>query len=106
MADWTGEKTEQPTPRRLGEAGEKGQVPRSAEVQTVAALLGALLAMMFGGQEIWKTMVNTFSGTLGHLHDIPLNYDYLQKHCITSILVVAQCVGPILIAVMVSGLLA
>ena len=106
MADWTGEKTEQPTPRRLEEAAKKGQVPRSAEIQTVAALLGALLAMMFGGQEIWKTMVNAFSGTLGHLHDIPLNFDYLQAHCITSSLVVAQCVGPIVLAVMVSGLLA
>jgi flagellar biosynthesis protein FlhB len=106
MADFTGEKTEQPTLRRLEEAAKKGQVPRSAEVQTVAALLGALLAMMFGGQEIWKTMVNAFGGTLGHLHDIPLNIDSLQKHSITSMVVVFQCVGPIVLAVMLAGLLA
>ena len=34
------EKTEQPTQRKLEDAQKRGQIPRSAEVQTVLVLLG------------------------------------------------------------------
>jgi flagellar biosynthetic protein FlhB len=37
-------KTHEPTPRRREQAREKGQVPRSKEINTVAILLGGLLA--------------------------------------------------------------
>jgi flagellar biosynthesis protein FlhB len=106
MPDFQGEKTEQPTPRRLEEAAKKGQVPRSAEVQTVAAMLGALLGMMFGGQEIWRHMVASFSGLLGHLHNIPISADSMQGHLITGVVMLAMCAGPMVLAVMLSGLLA
>jgi flagellar biosynthesis protein FlhB len=106
MTEFHGEKTEQPTPRRLEEAAKKGQVPRSAEVQTVAAMLGALLAMMFGGQEIWRRLVETFSGMLGHLHTISLSADSMQGHVIVGVVVFAACAGPLVGAVMLSGLLA
>ena len=57
MADEpTGEKTEQPTPRRLEDAIKKGQIARSAEVQTVFVLLGALAALTFAGREIWAAI--------------------------------------------------
>jgi len=44
------ERTQQPTPLRLREARERGQVPRSAELTSAAALLGALLGLaLLGG---------------------------------------------------------
>jgi flagellar biosynthetic protein FlhB len=52
-----GEKTEQPTPRKLEEAIKKGQIARSAEVQTVFVLVGALAALTFAGREIWAQLV-------------------------------------------------
>jgi len=42
------ERTEQATPRRREEARKKGQVPRSAELAGVGALLGALVALRAG----------------------------------------------------------
>jgi flagellar biosynthesis protein FlhB len=44
MSEDSGSKTEPPTPRRLRQARERGQVPRSQDVNTVAVLL-ALLAV-------------------------------------------------------------
>ncbi|MCC5857872.1 MAG: flagellar biosynthesis protein FlhB [Ectothiorhodospiraceae bacterium] len=44
------EKTEQPTPKRLQDAKEKGQVPRSRELNTtVIMVLGAAGLLLFGG---------------------------------------------------------
>jgi flagellar biosynthetic protein FlhB len=53
MSEQTGEKTEQPTQRKLEEAIKKGQTPRSAEVQTVFVLLGGVAALTFSGRETW-----------------------------------------------------
>ena len=45
MSEHTGEKTEQPTQRKLEEALKKGQIARSPEVQTVFVLLAGLGAL-------------------------------------------------------------
>src|SRR6266705_2358405 len=100
MPEFFGEKTEQPTPRRLEEAARKGQFPRSAELQTVAVLFGALLALMFTGQETWSQLIRAF-GTLGHLHDLALTFDGMQGYCISGALAVGKCVGPIVLGTMV-----
>src|SRR5262245_56009182 len=96
--EFSGEKTEQPTLRRLEEASKRGQFPRSAEVQTVVVLGAAMLALMFVGHESWRHIVLTFHGTLGHLHDIPLTFDGMQGYAIQSAWVVGKCVWPIVIA--------
>src|SRR6266404_5627476 len=101
-----GEKTEQPTPRRLEEALKKGQFPRSAEVQTVSVLLGAMMAMLLAGPEIWRQFVLTFAGTLGHLHEFSMTHDAMQGLAIKAFLTVGSCVWPILLAALVAGLLA
>lgn len=51
MAEESGqEKTEEPTAKRLADAREKGDVPRSRELVTMAVLLAAsAAALMFGG---------------------------------------------------------
>ena len=52
MAEYDGqERTEKPTPKRLQEAREKGQVPRSRELGTALALLaGAGAYIVLGGR--------------------------------------------------------
>ena len=106
MKDFAGEKTEQPTLRKLEEAVKKGQFPRSAEVQTIFVLMGAMLALMMCGGETWRQFGLAFSGTLGHLHEFPLTPSAMQGFCIDGALVMARCVGPVLIAVVLGGLLA
>ncbi|USD38638.1 flagellar biosynthesis protein FlhB [Ferrimonas sp. SCSIO 43195] len=52
------EKTEDPTPKRLQQAREKGQVPRSKEMGTAFVLMGAAIAMMIFGQAIAQSMIS------------------------------------------------
>ena len=47
MADSAQEKTEQPTPKRRKEAREKGQVVKSAELNSVVIMLGAIITLYF-----------------------------------------------------------
>ncbi len=101
-----GEKTEQASPRRMEEAAKRGQIPHSAEVQTVFVLMAGLFAMTFFGREAWETLALTFARSLGHLHDVPLSVGMMQGYAIGGALLLAKIVGPIVIAVVLASLLA
>ena len=67
------EKTEEPTAKRLDEARNKGQVPRSRELTTVLVLIASALALLFMGQNIIasvaEVMNKSFSFTRKELFD-------------------------------------
>jgi len=102
----TGEKTEQATPRRLEDAIKRGQIPQSAEVQTVFVLFFALTALSFAGPEIWQRLVGACVLTLSHLYDTPLSAGSLQGYAVSGTLLFLKCAGPIVLATMLGGLLA
>jgi flagellar biosynthetic protein FlhB len=106
MGDHTGEKTEQPTPRRLEDALKRGQIARSAEVQTVFVLLGGLAALSFAGQETWRNLAGATVAMLGHLHDTSISSTSLQGYAVTGTLLVVKSAGPIVLATALAGLLA
>ncbi len=57
MAESDGqERTEQATPKREQDAREKGQVPRSRELNTVAALLAAAAALIIMGESLTRSL--------------------------------------------------
>ncbi|HXG47630.1 MAG TPA: EscU/YscU/HrcU family type III secretion system export apparatus switch protein, partial [Methylomirabilota bacterium] len=106
MAEDRGEKTEQATPRRLEEAWKHGQFARSSEVQTVFVLLAGVMALYLVGPDVWQRLGLGMAGLLGHLHDIPVKLDSMQRFCIDGALLVAACAGPVVLAVVVAALLA
>ncbi len=106
MKESAGEKTEQPTPRRLEEAQNKGQLPRSAEVQTVFVLLAALAALAFMGREMWSQLAGMFSASLSHLHDTDISLNTLQGGAVQGAAFIGVCVGPLVGATVLGGLLA
>jgi flagellar biosynthesis protein FlhB len=106
MSDFAGERTEQPTPRRLEEAIKRGQFPRSQEVQTVFVLAGTLLSAGFFGPEIFRTLVHSMTAVLGHLHQVPVTFSLLPAYAISGAWVVIQCTGPIVLGAMIGGVLA
>jgi len=87
MSEHTGEKTEQPTPRRLEDALKRGQIARSAEIQTVFVLLGGLAALSFTGQETWQNLAGATMAMLGHLHDTSITSGSLQGYAVSGTLV-------------------
>lgn len=100
------EKTEQPTQRKLEDAQKRGQIPRSAEVQTLLVLLSGFTALLFFGGEIWRLLAGTLVSTLGHLHDTPVTTTSLPGYAQQAALLLLRCAGPIVIATVIGGLLA
>ena len=61
MAEDTGqERTEQPTPRRIQQAREKGQIPTSRELNTMLMMLIAGTSVMFIGPGIVDDLLDMF----------------------------------------------
>ncbi|MBI5408347.1 MAG: flagellar biosynthesis protein FlhB [Nitrospirae bacterium] len=58
MAEDFQEKTEQATPRRRQKAREKGQVPRSRDLVSIAAIGGIVILLYFGGGYFFKNLAN------------------------------------------------
>ncbi|WP_163935801.1 flagellar biosynthesis protein FlhB [Paraferrimonas sp. SM1919] len=52
------EKTEQPTPKKLQQAKEKGQVARSKELGTAFVLIGAAIALLWFGRDLAHALAN------------------------------------------------
>jgi flagellar biosynthesis protein FlhB len=101
-----GEKTEQATPRKLEEALKRGQFARSAEVQTVFVLLSSTLGLIFTGHETWRQICSCLTAILGHLNEVSLSSAVLQPYLTNGVLILCKCVGPVVIAAMLGGLLA
>lgn len=109
MAEETGqEKTEEPTAKRLREAREKGDIPRSKELTTTILLLSAgLAALLFGGQvavQMMGLMESNFaldraaisdpSKMVAHLVQ-SMSDAFLSLWGLFLLLLVAAVVGPI-----------
>ena len=58
--DEGGEKTEEPTARKLSQAREKGQMPKSQEVTSALVLLASGLALIFLAPLGWDRLVGLF----------------------------------------------
>jgi flagellar biosynthetic protein FlhB len=106
MSEHTGEKTEQPTQRRLEDAFKRGQFAQSSEVQTAFVLLGGTLALMLFGRQAWQQMAGVFGSVLGHLHVISVSPEVMRGQFIRGLLVLSACVAPVVVAVMAGGLVA
>ena len=106
MSEAAGEKTEQPTQRKLEDAQKQGNIPRSPEVQTVFVLLGATAGLVFTGHETWGLLIGSLNATLGHLHDTPISANLMQSYAISWVWLVMRCAGPIVLGCLVAGLLA
>ena len=57
MADESAEKTEQPTPKKLQDAAEKGQIARSKDMGTAFVLIGSAAAILVFGKMLAKAML-------------------------------------------------
>lgn len=75
MADDTdqSEKTEDPTQKRLKEAHDKGDVPKSQEVSTWFTLAGATLMIAIMAPSVATALGNLMKGYIEHAHQIPVD---------------------------------
>lgn len=65
----SGEKTEEPTGKKLADAREKGNIAKSPEFLTAAFLLGSLMVFSFAWPPLWRFLMDTMGGTLAQAAD-------------------------------------
>ena len=107
MAEDSGQdKTEEPSAKRLNDAREKGQVPRSKEFTTVLVLIASAIAMMFLGEglirSVSEVMEKSFSFTRKEIFD-PIA---LIQHMFYSIETIAYTLGAFLAVTVLAALIA
>ncbi|MGE3401573.1 MAG: flagellar biosynthesis protein FlhB [Vicinamibacterales bacterium] len=100
------DRTEEPTAKRLKDAREKGQVARSRDLGTAAALLAATLAMEWFGARLIGGLSDRLAGDLARFGDNPLGV--LTEGDLTQLLLgggilLALLVTPIALAAALVG---
>jgi flagellar biosynthetic protein FlhB len=101
------ERTERATPKRRQEARRKGQIARSAEVNTAFVLLGTVLALAVLGPRILASLENVLREGLATAAD-PRNASRSAVGPVlrTNLRAVAAAVAPIALAALAAGLFA
>jgi len=106
------EKTEQPTPRRLAKAREKGQVAQSQELPAVVSVIALTMALALMApkmmQWFFTQMKNGITGNSKVFGDVQAFLSFFNKTTLDTMVFVcpifaALCVGSILSCVAVSG---
>jgi len=97
-------KTEKPTPRRIQEARERGQVARSMEINTVVILLVSLLMFRYGGGYIMGALGESARFTFGNL-GMRLGVETVHSLILFVMWEVFRVIAPILASLLVVSLL-
>jgi flagellar biosynthetic protein FlhB len=106
MAFEDAERTEAPTPRRRQEARERGQVARSAELNSALLLLGACGALAFGGAVMGQTLLSTFRDGLQLGGGTDLSLEAVRGRLLAAAWTVARAIAPVVLTGLTVGVLA
>jgi flagellar biosynthetic protein FlhB len=108
MAEEAGEKTEQPTAKRLKDARERGQVPRSRDLSVAVSSLALTLALGSLGPGIAAAMATRLATGLQRMGDRPLeavSASELSLSIVADGRMVLMTVGPLLAIAAIVGIL-
>jgi len=77
MAEGGGDKSEEPTPHRLREAREKGQIAKSKEITTAVLLLLSYFLFRYLGDFMWRNLIDSIRREMvsrGHIEDYEMDF--------------------------------
>lgn len=100
------EKTEAPTPRRLQEAREKGDIAKSQEVPSAAILLAGMLSLYVLSSYMLDRLYGILRYYLGNLHVLeiaPGNMTMVARNCM---LYTASVMAPVMAVIVVTAVTA
>lgn len=90
------ERTEDPSAKRLSEAREKGQVPRSRELNTLAMLLSGSVAMFVFGDHIVQTLRQMMEGDFRLSRRDVLDPAAIGEHLLSDFWATGRLLAPFL----------
>ncbi len=99
------EKTEDPSQKRLDDAREEGNVPRSAELSSAMVLLAGITALYFIGWKMWEQMGLASRFLFGHAPEIELTGLSLPGFASDALIFCLKLMAPIFALVMAVGIL-
>ena len=98
------EKSEEPSGKRLQEARQKGNIPKSQEVNSTAILLVVLFIMLIFGPSMKDQLTFIMQHVFSNLHNITIDMDYLSDQFPKTAILVLSIIGPITIALLFAGI--
>ncbi len=98
------EKTEAPTPRRLAEARERGQIARSVELNAAAALIGGIWLLQGPGKTMAGNLGDMIRATIHSLSMEELTSTGLRTLMVENLLIFMLPFGQLVLGLMVIGL--
>lgn len=75
---FSGEKTEEATPKRKEEARNKGQVARSVELNSAFVILAAFFALKIVGEYIYNQLAAFMRHTFSHFSTVDFTFEFIQ----------------------------
>ena len=100
------DKTEPATPKRKREAREKGNVPRSVEVNSALILLLGTGLLSLTGKSFGSKIVDTFRVVFLNLSSVEIIPDNMQHFVLASAQVMAGIMAPLVGVIVCVGVLA
>lgn len=97
------ERTEDPTPKRIKEFRDRGEVAKSQELGSVAVLFAGMAALMLTGPRGAERIFQQTTLRLQYAHTGDFEIETMQRTAIQFMSTIAEVIGPIVLIVMAAG---
>lgn len=98
------ERTEAPSGKRLDDAREKGQVPRSQELSTVVVLIASAMAMLFVGESLISNLGEVMTQSFSLTRKLIMDPHMMAQQLILAMKIMAVDVGIFLAITLIAAL--
>jgi flagellar biosynthetic protein FlhB len=109
MSDEAGDKTEEPTGKRLADARKKGQIPRSKELNTFVILMTASVMLLFAGGSVAtglkKLMQQQFQLSREIIFDSASPVIFFEQVLLDGLLLIIPIVIPLMIVALLTPIM-
>lgn len=99
------EKTEQATAKKLSEARQEGQIPRSRELNTFVMLMAASAGLFFMGADIVNSLMNILHNSISFERAVLFSEHQLPHRFLKAIEAAIWAVAPFLLLMVIAAIL-
>lgn len=100
------ERNEAPSGKRLQDAREKGQVPRSQELSTVVVLVASAIAMLFVGDNLIRSLSEVMTQSFSLSRKLIMDPHMMAQQLILALKIIALDLGSFLAVTLIAALAA
>ncbi|MFN3581770.1 MAG: flagellar biosynthesis protein FlhB [Pseudomonas sp.] len=98
------EKTEEPTEKRLKESRDKGQVPRSKELNTLAVVMSAAIALIAFGPGMARRLLDLMAFNFSLERETLYSTDTMALHLLASVGIGIDVLAPLFFVLLIAAL--